>query len=472
MCRLAPSIRPSCRRSEPHLPGRNRVQLPGRLGEREDHRCRCARRAGEGDGAGAQAAQARRSRPGRCYRPEVLEQRRLWGFMVQLYGVRSERNWGIGDFTDLRTLAEIAAGLGAGVIGVNPLHATQGSPYSPSSRHALNVLYIDVEAVPGFEKSEKLRRRLRALRDSELVDYEGVRRGEARSRWKAFSRKPSPKSSCRARGCAISRCSRRCARSSAAAGSPGRRSTRIRVPPQCQAFKKKHAKRVAFHAWLQATARAQLDAGAAPHAGARHAARALRRPRARRRSRRRGGVVGPGGLRGRGLVRRAAGRVQSARPGLGPAAVFAARAARQGLPAVHRAAARQHAGGRGAAHGPRHGAVAPVVDPAGREARARRLRQLSVPRAAGGARRREPPRALPGDRRGPRHRAGRAARRAQRGRRALLPAAAVREGREGRVRAAGGLPARRAGLRRARTTCRPGAATGKRATSSCARSSA
>ena len=94
--------------------------------------------------------------PGRCYQPEVLEQQRLWGFMAQLYGLRSERNWGIGDFTDLRKLIEIAARLGAAVVGVNPLHATQGSPYSPSSRHALNVLYIDVEAVPGFEKSAKL----------------------------------------------------------------------------------------------------------------------------------------------------------------------------------------------------------------------------------------------------------------------------------------------------------------------------
>src|SRR5918996_831649 len=87
---------------------------------------------------------------GRCYQPEILEERRLWGFATQLYGLRSERNWGIGDFTDLRALVEIAAGLGAAVVGVSPLHATQGSPYSPSSRHALNVLYIDVEALPEY----------------------------------------------------------------------------------------------------------------------------------------------------------------------------------------------------------------------------------------------------------------------------------------------------------------------------------
>ena len=104
--------------------------------------------------------------PGRCYQPEVLEQQRLWGFMTQLYGLRSERNWGIGDFTDLRKLIEIAARLGAAVVGVNPLHATQGSPYSPSSRHALNVLYIDVAAVPGYQSSVKLEKRVQALRNA------------------------------------------------------------------------------------------------------------------------------------------------------------------------------------------------------------------------------------------------------------------------------------------------------------------
>ena len=81
---------------------------------------------------------------------------RCWLLAVQLYGVRSARNWGIGDFTDLEGLIEFAAHLGADGIGLNPLHALfddrpgDCSPYSPNSRLFLNALYIDVEKLPEF----------------------------------------------------------------------------------------------------------------------------------------------------------------------------------------------------------------------------------------------------------------------------------------------------------------------------------
>ena len=193
--------------------------------------------------------------PGACYQPDVLQQKRLWGFMVQLYGLRSERNWGIGDFTDLRNLADIAAELGAGVIGVNPLHATQGSPYSPSSRHALNVLYIDVEALPGFESSDKLRKRLRALRESELVDYEGVRQAKLEA-LEAIFKKTKPKVQVTGSYPVFE-----ALREKFGGGwqswpkqyqNPG--------SPAVKAFAKKNASRVAFHAWLQQLARGQLEA--------------------------------------------------------------------------------------------------------------------------------------------------------------------------------------------------------------------
>src|ERR1700730_2343184 len=48
---------------------------------------------------------------------------RWWALGVQLYGIRSQRNWGHGDFSDLLALVELAGRAGAAGIGVNPLHA-------------------------------------------------------------------------------------------------------------------------------------------------------------------------------------------------------------------------------------------------------------------------------------------------------------------------------------------------------------
>src|SRR5207237_6015692 len=79
-----------------------------------------------------------------------------WGLTAQLYGLRSARDWGIGDFGDLASLCRGAGALGAGAVGINPLHALFAaeprhfSPYSPSSRVWLDYFYIDVTAVPGF----------------------------------------------------------------------------------------------------------------------------------------------------------------------------------------------------------------------------------------------------------------------------------------------------------------------------------
>jgi (1->4)-alpha-D-glucan 1-alpha-D-glucosylmutase len=126
--------------------------------------------------------------PARCHQP-LQDNQRVWGLSLQLYGVRSRRNWGMGDFGDLAQLAAWAACAGADLVGVNPLHALfphnprHASPYSPSSREFINTLYIDVEDVPEYAACEKTRAlveasdfqaRLQALRDAELVDYAGV----------------------------------------------------------------------------------------------------------------------------------------------------------------------------------------------------------------------------------------------------------------------------------------------------------
>ncbi len=130
------------------------------------------------------------SAPLQCFEPAgIVAGGRLWGVAVQLYTLRSEANWGIGDFGDLCSLIRWVAPHGAAFIGLNPLHAlspaepSRSSPYSASSRHFLNVLYIAVPAVPEFAECATVQARLAEpdmaarlarLRDCPLVDYAGV----------------------------------------------------------------------------------------------------------------------------------------------------------------------------------------------------------------------------------------------------------------------------------------------------------
>src|SRR5579875_470076 len=107
--------------------------------------------------------------------------RRYWALAVQLYSVHSRRNWGIGDFTDLACLVDLAAARGAAAVGLNPLHALfidrpdHASPYAPNSRLFLNPLYIDVDAVPEFPgRSARLNAEIAALRATERLAYARV----------------------------------------------------------------------------------------------------------------------------------------------------------------------------------------------------------------------------------------------------------------------------------------------------------
>ncbi len=117
------------------------------------------------------------------------EKTRTWGLSLNLYGIRSEKNWGVGDFSDLRRITEWTADLGCGFIGINPLHSIPNkrpygiSPYSPVSRLFKNFIYLEITAVPDVIESsvalelmetDSFMGKIKALRDSELVDYEAI----------------------------------------------------------------------------------------------------------------------------------------------------------------------------------------------------------------------------------------------------------------------------------------------------------
>lgn len=86
--------------------------------------------------------------------PEGIEGSRGWGFMTQLYSLRSGASWGIGDLADLGELSEFSGReLGADFVLINPLHAPESitpltpSPYLPTTRRFVSPLYIRVEDI-------------------------------------------------------------------------------------------------------------------------------------------------------------------------------------------------------------------------------------------------------------------------------------------------------------------------------------
>ncbi|MGI9125595.1 MAG: 4-alpha-glucanotransferase, partial [Mycobacterium sp.] len=120
--------------------------------------------------------------------PDRMGHRRTWGLATQLYSVRSQGSWGLGDLVDLADLAVWAGSRhGAGYVLVNPLHAAaptkpmEPSPYLPTSRRYVNPLYLRVEAIPEFAQLPK-RSRVRKLqaacasraRKSDTIDRDRI----------------------------------------------------------------------------------------------------------------------------------------------------------------------------------------------------------------------------------------------------------------------------------------------------------
>ena len=234
--------------------------------------------------------------PGKCWLPDAFAQgRRLWGIAAQLYLLRSATDWGIGDFRDLRRLAGLAADHGADVIGLNPLHAMfpddpeHASPYSPASRLLLNVLNIDVTAVPelldcpemrDLIASEAFGQGVQACRSRHLVDYAEVTaiklsvlerlfavcRGTANpARWRAFEGFRRERGEVLERNCLFLALREHFAKEDPSHADWQAWPAEYRDPasPAVARFAEENRDRLDFLAWLQWVADEQLGAAAA-----------------------------------------------------------------------------------------------------------------------------------------------------------------------------------------------------------------
>jgi len=117
-----------------------------------------------------------------CPRHAKAARQRSAGLAVSLYGLRSGRNWGCGDFTDLEAVIDAFGPAGAAFIALNPLHAIANrqpyntSPYLPQCAFFRNFIYLDVERTGDAHLDDSMRREIEELRASEFVEYERVAR--------------------------------------------------------------------------------------------------------------------------------------------------------------------------------------------------------------------------------------------------------------------------------------------------------
>lgn len=161
--------------------------------------------------------------PSRCTPPEArMRGHRGFGITANLYTVRSQGNWGAGDFADLGAIAEWLAHRGGAFVGVNPLHTLRNegydvSPYSPITRLFRNPIYLRVDDIPEYAhdaharalvSSPEFQQTLAELREAPMLDYGRImalRTPVLESLHRTFVARESTGESHRARGYALYR---------------------------------------------------------------------------------------------------------------------------------------------------------------------------------------------------------------------------------------------------------------------------
>ncbi|MEE6178276.1 4-alpha-glucanotransferase [Mycobacterium sp. 050134] len=215
--------------------------------------------------------------------PQVPAAPATWGWMLQLYALRSRRSWGIGDLGDLREFMEwTATEHGAGAVLLNPLsapgptHPVQPSPYTPSSRRFANPLALRIEDLDSYRRADPDTRAevdaLRVSASTERIDHDLVwaaKRSALELLWRAEGR-PSPLAGQSPGSEGLRDWATYCALAERHGGRWSRWPEQLRevAGPAVAAARRELEPRIAFHAWGQQRCAEQLIAVRAAAQGA------------------------------------------------------------------------------------------------------------------------------------------------------------------------------------------------------------
>ena len=142
------------------------------------------------------------SAPSKVELLDEMRNGRLWGWMAQLYSLRSSKSWGVGDFEDLSNLlVEAKRKTGADFTLINPVHAAEPvspltpSPYLPVSRSLVNFTYIRPEAIEeyrllGAESLDEIRKLFESVEplnsEARMIDRDAMWHAKMQALWIIF----------------------------------------------------------------------------------------------------------------------------------------------------------------------------------------------------------------------------------------------------------------------------------------------
>ena len=105
------------------------------------------------------------------------------GIAIPVFSLRSENGLGVGEFTDIKSLADWAKAMGCHLIQILPVNDTSvygtwydSYPYSIISTHALHPLYLHLDdlVAPDSDLAKEITQAARKLNASPVLDYEAV----------------------------------------------------------------------------------------------------------------------------------------------------------------------------------------------------------------------------------------------------------------------------------------------------------
>lgn len=106
------------------------------------------------------------------------------GLAIPVFSLRSKNSFGVGEFTDLKLLADWAAATGLKLIQLLPVNDTTAThsladsyPYAAISAFALHPMYLNLEKVAGKKDADlvsPLRKKQKQLNKQAEIDYEQV----------------------------------------------------------------------------------------------------------------------------------------------------------------------------------------------------------------------------------------------------------------------------------------------------------